>query len=290
MEAADPFAGGVESTQDDPFADTPSENGGFSQADDPFAEATATAEPVPGVPVVDANGQPVAEAPVAETQVAAEAEPEAPSGQLPPAPSKLPDPTLPAEDSKAREQREAAEAQARREAEGSNPPVAAEGTSSEEPGEAAGSEPDPTSSIAAANESGSGEGPTTGSTSAAATAPTSGDGTEDEPQARDSETDTSGKVTKRAYRVLAPDGGGKWHEVTWYEDANGKMVERGSPGATKQNTCVVRGQAEALRIGWRAMGAPQDGCKLVAVSGANFRVRHVGPEVKPEPRVKLAIR
>lgn len=260
--ATDPFAGGVEHPTDDPFAEKPGEAGAFEQEDDPFGngEQAVTDQPVEGRPIVDAEGNekknpPTSTTEDATTQVAASVPSEATE-----------------ETDEEREQREAAEAEAdRAEAEAdaamggepaaapvADPPPAAASTSSEEPGAAAGSEAAPAAK-------------------------------EPESEVPEPERNDKGETVKRGYRLIAPDGQGKWRDVTWHEDENGKVVDKGAPGAKKVNVATVRGQADALRIGFRAMGSPEGGCSLAAIPAKYFRVRHIAPDIEPQPRQRVKI-
>lgn len=113
---------------------------------------------------------------------------------------------------------------------------------------------------------------------------------EEEVEERQPETNKKGETVRRPYLIFVPDGKGKWREVTWWEAEDGKMVPQGTNGAKKQRTCVVRGQEEALRIGYRALGSPPEGIGIVAVAANYFRLRQVEPDVEPQPRQRLKIR
>lgn len=101
-------------------------------------------------------------------------------------------------------------------------------------------------------------------------------------------TDSSGKTTKRKYYILRPTGPGKFEQVSWYEK-DGKIVAKGTTGAKRQAVALARGAEDALKIGFVASGAPQDGITLVAVAALHFQPKPIKPR-PPEPsRVRLQI-
>src|SRR5215831_6128666 len=254
MEQSDPFAGGVEAPETDPFATGGEE---FQQDGDPFnpeGASEVTQEPVEGVPVVDAEGKEVTQPQQAQaaTQVAPTETPEQQAERQAAEASQAADPTQ-------------AAAQA------------ASPASPETPAQPASPEASPAVPAAAAPA----ESPTPASPSPAS-ATDEGD--------RPPQVNEKGEVMKRPYRILTPDGAGKWKEVSWFEDAEGNMVEKGAPGARKQTQCLVRGTDEALRIGYKAMGSPAQGIKLVAIATSFFKVKNVAPEEEKVPRMRLKIR
>jgi hypothetical protein len=102
-------------------------------------------------------------------------------------------------------------------------------------------------------------------------------------------TDKAGKVTKRlylVYRVAAP---GKLEQVFWYEDAKGNMTSKKTPGSKRQSVCVVRSAQDALKIGYAALGSPDEGVKLVAVAALHFQEKTVAPAPIIPTRVRLEI-
>lgn len=92
----------------------------------------------------------------------------------------------------------------------------------------------------------------------------------------------SGKTTHRRYYVLQLTGAGKFEQVAWYEDENGQMVAKGTKGAKRQTVALSRGTDDALKIGFAALGSPQEGVKIVAVAALHFQPRTVRPK-PPEP-------
>lgn len=187
---------------------------------------------------------------------------------------------------KQREEKEA-EQQAEKQAD------AAEKARVESPTPAASTEP-----VAAEGKPVGDERPTQAGTSPAAEIGTTGAGehTRAEPSEPDAAAppaevqNAAGAVTHRRYVLLTPSGNGTFKEVHWLEDEQGKMVAKGTPGAKKQTRALARGQEDALDIGFRAMGSPEDGCKVVAVAETYFQVRHVQPDPDPPVRRKLVIR
>jgi hypothetical protein len=91
--------------------------------------------------------------------------------------------------------------------------------------------------------------------------------------------DEKGKVTHRKYLIFRPVGQGKFEQVTWYEDADGRIVPKGTEGSKKKSSCLVRGKDDALATGYMAIGAPPEGAELIAVT-ANY---WVAKTVKPQP-------
>lgn len=100
--------------------------------------------------------------------------------------------------------------------------------------------------------------------------------------------DASGKATRRRYLILQVTGPGKFEQVSWYEDKDGKMVPRGA-GAKRQTVALARGTEEALKIGFAALGAPNSGAHLVPVAQLHFQPKRIKPK-PPEPaRMRLEI-
>lgn len=95
--------------------------------------------------------------------------------------------------------------------------------------------------------------------------------------------------TKRRYYVLQMTERGKFEQITWYEDAKGKMVPKGTAGAKRQGIALVRGTEQALRIGHAALGSPDGPVQLVAVSALHFQPRTVAPEQPDPPKRRLRI-
>jgi hypothetical protein len=280
MESGDPFGGGVESPVDDPFAGSEEE---FEQGEDPFAEEEAHAAGIAAEgepPIVNKEGERVepgegadgaTQVPPTEAGNGGPPQSDAPTGQDAPAPGAT-----------------ATDGGEKGEGEG-DPTATADGAtaanaseaSSEERGEAAGAE-DPTG---AGHESTSSE---SGAEAGSSSAPEGDAGKAAEPGEQRNE---KGETIKRPYLIFTPDGeDGLWREVHWYEDSKGRIVAAGTKGAKKQRMCVVRGQEEALRVGFRALGEPEDGCDIVAVAANYFRLRHIEPEVENQPKVRLKIR
>jgi hypothetical protein len=94
----------------------------------------------------------------------------------------------------------------------------------------------------------------------------------------------------RRYLLFTPTGAGKFSEVTWYQNAKGQIVEKGTEGAKKTSSVRARGQEEALRVGYAALGSPPEGAKLVAVAENYWAVKHVAPAEVVPARVKIDIR
>lgn len=101
--------------------------------------------------------------------------------------------------------------------------------------------------------------------------------------------DKTGRVTHRRYLILRPEGNGKYTEVVWYENSKGEMVEKGARGAKRQKYALARGQEEALKIGYAAMGAPAR-ATIVAVALSAFQSKVVEPETPKPSAIRLKIR
>lgn len=251
---ADPFGddGQGDFTQDDPLAEAEAAEALRAEHD-----AGATAEPVEGIPVVGADGQ---EIEAATQDAEPDAEPEAET-------------TTPIA------QREAAVAAA-----AATPSVGSDGL----PIPTLPAKPDPTPAAAstptasAPADSGSSDTPTPAGATAIS------DSTPAEPS--DDAAEPEATKTHRKYVLLAPDGEGKFTQVSWYEDKKGEMVAKGTASAKKQNVCLASGQDQALGIGWRALGCPENGCALVAVAAGYFQIRNVGPDREPPKNPRLKIR
>lgn len=101
--------------------------------------------------------------------------------------------------------------------------------------------------------------------------------------------DESGKVTHRRYFLFKPIGGGKFEQVSWYANAEGKIVGKGDAGAKRQDSCLVRGKTDALQVGFAALGAPLGGVELVAVTSNYWKVRHVEPAPIQPSRTRIKV-
>lgn len=304
MEASDVFAGNEIANDADPFEGT--DFGDFG-ATGPTEPEPAVERPVPeaedapiateGLPTVDREGNPIGEAapaaqvgptpeaqsaldavkataPLAETHMQAGATVEAPAVAAP-APASAPETAPEVAPDPPAAQNDAQTAAAPPEP---TPVIPEEGPGVREP------EPDPTAATApAADES---------ATSAAAEpAPaesggqTESDDGEITPPAE--KTDKTGRVTHRRYLILRVDGNGKYTEVTWYEKA-GSIVSKGTSGAKRQKYALARGQEDALKIGYAALGAPPK-ANIVAVALSSFQPRVVEPEAPKPERARLKI-
>jgi hypothetical protein len=100
--------------------------------------------------------------------------------------------------------------------------------------------------------------------------------------------DKNDKVTMRRYYIMRVAGPGKFEQVFWYE-LDGKMVSKGTPGCKRQTVCLSRGAEGALKVGFAALGAPQDGVKLVAVAALHFQPKTIRPAPVVPQRVRLEI-
>lgn len=89
----------------------------------------------------------------------------------------------------------------------------------------------------------------------------------------------------RNYLLFVPDGPGKFSQLTWCEDKDGNIVEKG----IKKSSVEAREQEEALAVGWAVLGSKAAGVKLVAVAESHWQVRHVGPDKTPPKKVPLKI-
>jgi hypothetical protein len=101
--------------------------------------------------------------------------------------------------------------------------------------------------------------------------------------------DAKGRVTHRRYLILKPDGSGKYSEISWHVDKDGRMVAAGTKGAKKQKHALARGQEDALKIGYAAVGAPPR-VTLIAVAESQFQPKTVEPEAPRPERARLKIR
>lgn len=328
MEASDVFAGNEIANDADPFEGTDFGDFGATGPTEPepaVERPVPVAEDAPiateGLPTVDREGNPIGEAapaaqvgptpeaqsaldavkataPLAETHMQAGATVEAPAVAAPApasapetAPEAPPEPPAaqngaqtavePSVQLQAQAALDAVKAEAAAEAAAApqpTPVVPEEGPGVREP------EPDPTAATApAADES---------ATSAAAEpAPaesggqTESDDGEITPPAE--KTDKTGRVTHRRYLILRVDGNGKYTEVTWYEKA-GSIVSKGTSGAKRQKYALARGQEDALKIGYAALGAPPK-ANIVAVALSSFQPRVVEPEAPKPERARLKI-
>lgn len=115
--------------------------------------------------------------------------------------------------------------------------------------------------------------------------PADGDGIESPEELKDKK----GRVTHRRYLILQPDGSGKYTEVHWHVDKDGRMVAAGTKGAKKQKHALSRGQEDALKIGYAAVGAPPR-VTLIAVAESQFQPKTIEPEAPRPERARLKIR
>lgn len=306
MEASDAFAGGVEiSDAEDPFEGT--DFGDFGEEDKPTEPVVEPDVPVDtsDLPVVDREGQRVepqneggqpdgSPSPLAPDAASVESA-EAPAAPEPPPPPQAapapaehtqhaPPPVTPPPGSSdpAREAREYEEHHGERPAappqqeEESSPAPAAPAPA------AAGSEPAPEPEAD----------PTTDGASGTASAEATGDGGGDRTTASNGSTevapepveatDKRGRRVKRKYVLLRVTGPGKFEQIAWYVDKSNTMVAKGAEGARKQTVALARDTDEALKVGYVAVGRPQDGVSLIAVAQQNFQVRKIRPR-PPEP-------
>lgn len=97
------------------------------------------------------------------------------------------------------------------------------------------------------------------------------------------------KVTHRRYYVFQLTEPGVFKQVTWWQDADGKMVPRGTPGSKRQGVALARGAEDALKIGHAALGSPTEKVTLVAVAALHFQPKPVAPDVPPPSRTRLKI-
>lgn len=102
-------------------------------------------------------------------------------------------------------------------------------------------------------------------------------------------TDAAGKKTHRRYVVLSVEGPGKFRQLEWREDNDGNMLPPGAKGGRRQSVCVARSSDEALKVGFAAMGSPDDGCTIIAVAAAYFQPKNVKPAAIVLSRTKIAI-
>jgi hypothetical protein len=306
MEAADAFAEGIDNPTDDPFASVDEE---FRQSDplagtdggDMAPTPTEPAEPAEEIPIVNAAGEVVnaagerIEDPTLATPAPVAASPAVSPVSAPPAvpdepPVAEPDPTpavAPMDGATTAQSAEQTDsAIAAQEAEASEVRANADraegnvAAAQAEDREAAQEMATSAQALDQANDDAIAE---------ANAERTDGTPAEDAPVPEPT-TDKKGAVTHRQYMLFQPEGAGKWREVAWYETKAGKMVPKGTDGAKRQKVCLARGQGDALRIGFRAVGSPEGGAKLVAVALTYFQVRHVEPNPEPPSRQKLTIR
>lgn len=100
--------------------------------------------------------------------------------------------------------------------------------------------------------------------------------------------DSAGRVTHRQYIVLRPLGNGKFEQITWHVDAEGKMVPKG-PGTKVQRYAVERSQPDALITGYKAVGAPDAGAVLIATPISQFQQKTIKPKAPEPSRTRLSI-
>lgn len=104
----------------------------------------------------------------------------------------------------------------------------------------------------------------------------------------DEKKDKNGRVTHRRYVIMKVEGGGKYSEIAWYDKA-GVIVAKGTAGAKRQRYALARGQEDALKIGYAALGSPPR-AHIVAVAVSAFQPRVVEPEAPKPERARLTIR
>lgn len=155
--------------------------------------------------------------------------------------------------------------------------------SSEAPGAADGAESEAEGKDGASDEP---ERPTPAATSPQAASGVSGAG-DDADVAPPPEEKKGG--TRRPYLLFVPRGKGGFDELFWYEDKNGKLVEKGSPGAKKQTVVLARAKKDALRHGYEVLGAPDGGASIAAVAQASWSLKHVEPDPIQPPRQRVKI-
>lgn len=285
------FEQGIE-PQDDPFAGT--DVGDFQQ-EDPLADAAVSEQPVEGVPLVNAEGEPVnvvtAESTEEEIERSQMTQEEIDAEYSRALSGDEPDPTgSPASSETQEPQSEASPA-----AQDASAPAASpeddspSSVSATETGttEAEQHESAVTADGSPADAQDAGVDPTPAPTDGATTAQSA----EEEQAPPPAEVkDKKGVVTHRPYVILTPDGEGKWREVHWWVDKGDKMVKKGTPGAKRQRLCSARGQEEALAVGYNALGSPDGGVKLVAIAETYFQPKQVEPDPVPVTRQRLKIR
>jgi hypothetical protein len=109
-----------------------------------------------------------------------------------------------------------------------------------------------------------------------------------EPQNVQTVRDAKGNVTHRPYVVLQQVDMQHFERLAWHEDADGKHVPAG-PGTRRSSIALVRSAADALVLGYKVVGVPEAGARLVAVPLSSFAVKTVKPK-PPEPtRTRLSI-
>jgi hypothetical protein len=101
--------------------------------------------------------------------------------------------------------------------------------------------------------------------------------------------DKKGRVTHRRYLILQPDGNGKYTEIHWWIDKDGRLVPQGTKGAKKQKHALSRGQEDALKIGYHAVGCPPR-VTLIAVAESQFQPKTIEPDQPRPERTRLKIR
>lgn len=150
---------------------------------------------------------------------------------------------------------------------------------------AGGSEPEPSTPEPAADETQPSPEPTasTGSDDGG-TEPAS----ERDEMLRPEKKDKGGRVTHRNYLILRVEGGGRYSEVSWYEKG-GDIVPQGTAGSKRQKYALARGQEDALKVGYAALGAPPR-AHIVAVAVSSFQPKIVEPEAPRPERARLKIR
>lgn len=288
------FGGGVDAPEDDPFAGADLD---FSQ-EDPLGpedlEQEVTDKPVEGRPIVDGEGQvqqpQAAAAPPAdgETQVASEP---AKNEELPGSKEDRYVPGAVAAATTAAEVAEAAADPQTAPGDGGQTAPAAAQTGS-------GSEPSAENPGGAPVHGPEGDQPTVHPDSDAAEAEraaasgsspeTPSDGGGESIPSDPTAPATAEDPNKRAYKIFVPEGEGKFAEVRWFEDKDGKMVAKGTKGAKERSECFVRSKEDALRVGYAALDT-QEPASLIVVASSQWKVKKVQPTTEQIPRVRLQI-
>jgi hypothetical protein len=108
-----------------------------------------------------------------------------------------------------------------------------------------------------------------------------------EPPEIEIESDTS--IKGRRYVILRVVGPDKFERLSWYEDSNGKFVGRSVAGARRHTIVFAHSNADALKKGYLALGAPEEGVHLVAVAAMHFQPRKVHPRAPVPAKTRLEI-
>lgn len=101
---------------------------------------------------------------------------------------------------------------------------------------------------------------------------------------------TKKRTTSRKYVILKVVGPGKFEQVSWIVNREGKVVPEMVEGQTRRVAVAnARGTEDALKVGYQALGAPAQGVKLIAVAAAYFKVQSVKAEADPVPKTRIKI-